>query len=229
MQQEKIAVALYGLPGSGKGTQANLIANKYGLVNFDTGRYLETLWYDPKRQKDPVVKRERKLFEEGKLNTPSFVLNEVSKAVTKLAKKGHGVCFSGSPRTMPEATTLIPLLEKLYSKKGVSFFLLDIDPKDTLERNGKRMLCKVCRTPLLVKYYPRVTAKYCPECGGALYRRTLDNATIIPKRIEEYQNRTAPILKFLKDSGHKVKKVNGRSAPYIVFEYIDREIRKNLQ
>ena len=228
MQQEKIAVALYGLPGSGKGTQANLVANKYGLVNFDTGRYLETLWYDPKRQSDPVVMRERKLFEEGKLNTPSFVLGEVAKAVTKLAKKGHGVVFSGSPRTMPEAETLIPLLEKLYGKTNVHFFLLDVDPKDTLERNGKRLLCSVCRTPLLVKYYPKTKAKYCPACGGALYKRSLDNAKIIPKRIEEYQNRTAPILNYLKKCGHKVMKVDGRPAPYLVFDHIDKALRKKL-
>ena len=226
MHQEKIAVALYGLPGSGKGTQANLVANKYGLVNFDTGRYLETLWYDPKRQNDPIVKRERKLFEEGKLNTPSFVLAEVAKAVSKLAKKGHGVVFSGSPRTMPEAETLIPLLEKLYGRDGVNFFLLDVDPRDTLERNGKRLLCSVCRTPLLVKYYPKGKAKYCPACGGSLYKRSLDNIKIIPKRIEEYQTRTAPILKFLKKCGHKVIKVNGRPAPYLVFEKIDKVLMK---
>ena len=228
MQQEKIAVAFYGLPGSGKGTQANLTANTFGLVNFDTGRYLESLWYDPKRQKDPIVQREKKLFESGKLSTPSFVLNEVARAVTKIAKKGHGVVFSGSPRTMPEAETLVPLLEKLYGKNKVHFFLLDVDAKDSLKRNSKRLLCTACRTPLLVLYYPSKNPKFCPICGGSLYKRTLDNPTIIPKRIVEYRERTEPILAFLKKSGHKVTKVDGRPAPYKVYAPIEKKIRKSL-
>ena len=132
-----------GLPGSGKGTQANLVANSFGLVNFDTGKLLETIWYDPKRQKDPVVKREKVLFATGKLNTPSFVLNEVKKKATTFAKAGHGIVFSGSPRTMFEAEGLIPSLEKMYGREKMFFFLLDVDHKDSLARNGKRSIYRV--------------------------------------------------------------------------------------
>lgn len=229
MQQEKIAIVIYGLPGSGKGTQANLAAQTFGLVNFDTGHHLESLWYDPKRQKEALIKRERKLFEEGKLNTPSFVLSEVSKAVRKTAQKNLGIVFSGSPRTMYEAERLVPILEKLYGKSNVFFFFLAVDPKDSIERNSKRRLCSFCHAPLLTKYYPSTVPRYCPICAGALYKRTLDRANIIPKRIAEYNARTVPILKYLRKRKTQVTTVNGKAKPYEVFTIIERRIKAALK
>ncbi len=228
MKREKIVVAVYGLPGSGKGTQANLIANTFGLINFDTGKMLESIWYDPKRQKDPVVKRERKIFEDGGLNTPSFVLNEVKQKSTAFAKKGHGIVFSGSPRTMYEAEGLIPTLEKLYGRENLFFFLLNVDPKDSLKRNSARLLCTKCKTPLMALYYPSKSPKYCPMCAGPLYKRTLDDPKIIPKRLEEYKERTWPIISFLKKQKHKVITLDGRKEPYKIFEQIERNIEKRL-
>ena len=229
MRNEKIAVVLYGLPGSGKGTQANLAANAFGLVNFDTGRYLESLWYDPKRQKEVLVRRERKLFEEGKMNTPSFVLGKVAEAVKKISTKGLGVVFSGSPRTMYEAERLMPTLEQLYGKKRVFVFFLNVDPKVSIERNTKRRLCAVCKAPLLAKYYPAKKPKYCPVCAGALYKRTLDRPDVILKRIAEYNERTAPVLGYLKKRDYRITKADGRPAPYKVFRHIEQHINNRLK
>lgn len=228
MRREKIVVAIYGLPGSGKGTQANLVANTFGLVNFDTGKLLESIWYDPKRQKEALVKHEKKLFESGMLNSPSFVLNEVAKKAKVLAKEGHGIVFSGSPRTMYEAEGLVPVLEKLYGRKNLFFFLLDVDPKDSLKRNGKRRLCKFCKTGLLAAYYPSSQPKHCPVCAGPLYRRSVDDPKVIPKRLVEYTERTLPIVGFLKKSGHKVVKLNGRPEPYKVFQKLEQHINKTI-
>lgn len=228
MKREKIVVALYGLPGSGKGTQANLVANSFGLVNFDTGKLLESIWYDPKRQKESLVKKERALFESGKLNTPSFVLNEVKKKATMFAKGGHGIVFSGSPRTMFEAEGLIPSLEKLYGRKNMFFFLLDVDHKDSLARNSKRRLCKECKTPLMALYYPSKKPVHCPICAGSLYRRTLDDPKIIPKRLVEYEERTLPIVSYLNKNGYKVTKLDGRIEPFKIFREIEKRVEKGI-
>jgi adenylate kinase len=228
MRRERIVVALYGFPGSGKGTQANLVANTFGLVNFDTGKHLESIWYDPKRQEESLVKREKALFDGGKLNTPSFVLSEVERELKIIAKERLGVVYSGSPRTLFEAEGLIPMFEKLYGKKRVFFFYLDVAPKDSIKRNSRRMLCTKCKAMLLALYYPSKKPKYCPVCAGSLYRRTLDNPKVIVERIKEYNKRTAPILSFLRKRGHKVIKVNGKLAPYKVFEGIERAIRSKI-
>lgn len=229
MLNKKIAIAFYGFPGSGKGTQAELSAAAFGLTNFDTGRYLESLWYDPERQHDPVVQKERKIFEAGKLNTPEFVLGEVARAVTAIAKSGRGVVFSGSPRTMHEAERLTPLLERLYGKKGVFFFFLDVRSSDSVERNGKRLLCTFCKVPLLMKYIPSKHPKFCPRCGASLYRRTLDRKDIIVKRIAEYKERTEPVVRYLKKRGYRVTMLDGRPAPYKIFELVQKEIARRMK
>ncbi len=224
----RIAIVIYGPPGSGKGTQADLLADMFGLVHFDTGRFMEAVFRDPKRQKEKTIQREKKLFDQGILMTPIFILREVSKGVQQIAKAGRGIVFSGSPRTMYEAEGLVPILEKLYRKSNVFFIRLDVDPKHSLERNSKRLLCSFCHSALLTKYYPSKNPKHCPVCGGSFYKRSLDNKKVIPRRLEEYKNRTEPIFGYVKKRGHHIFSVDGRPEPYKVFQHIERYISRKL-
>lgn len=216
----KIAVIIYGSPGSGKGTQANFLAQKLDLIHFDTGKFCESVVHDPARQKERTVQRERKLFDSGILMTPTFVLGEVSRAVTKIAKAGWGVVMSGSPRTVYEAGGLIPLLEKLYGRKNIFIFVLKIPAAVSIRRNSRRILCKACNAPLLTQYYPSKNPEHCPICGGPFYRRTLDNAETISVRLREYANRTEPVFKVLRKRGYRLREIDGRPAPYKVFKSI---------
>jgi adenylate kinase len=225
----KIAVIIYGPPGSGKGTQAEFAAKKLGLIHFDTGKFCESVVHDPSRQKEKAIQRERKLFDTGILMTPGFVLKEVSRAVAKIAKAGWGVTFSGSPRTEYEAKGLMPILEKLYGKKNIFAFVLKIPAKDSVSRNSRRVICKACGAPLLTKYYPSKNYKHCPICGGQFYRRTLDNPATIKVRLQEYANRTKPVFEILKKRGYRLIEIDGRPAPYKVFNKISAIAGKNMK
>jgi adenylate kinase len=222
---KKTAIILYGPPGSGKGTQANLLAAKLGALHFDTGRFCESVVHDPARQKEKVIQRERRLFDGGQLMTPSFVLQEVSKAVKTIRKAGWGVVFSGSPRTVFEFKGLMPLLEKLYGKKNVFVFVLTVPKTASIVRNSRRVLCSVCKAPLLTAYYPSKKPKYCPICAGPLYRRTLDNPKTITVRLNEYENRTEPIFALLRKRGYRLNEIDGRPAPYKILKKIYDRIK----
>lgn len=217
---KKIAVIIYGPPGSGKGTQANLLEKKLDLIHFDTGRFLEGLVHDPSLQKNKIIRRERQLFDTGKLLTPSWVLRMTQRESTQVARAGWGIVFSGSPRTMLEAEGLMPVLEKLYGKKNIFVFSLHIPEHASIARNSKRMLCTICGSTLLAAYYPSSRPKHCPICGGKLYRRTLDNPKTIKVRLKEYHERTEPIFKFLRSKQYRVVKINGGSVPHQVFNRI---------
>ena len=91
------AIIIIGPPGSGKGTQAELLAKKFGLVHLDSGAYLEQVVYNPRFKNNKEIQRERKLFETGKLLTPSWVLEIVGGKIKELAKAKMGVVLSGSP------------------------------------------------------------------------------------------------------------------------------------
>src|ERR1051325_4520026 len=99
----KKAIILYGPPGGGKGTQSQLLVRKFDLINFDTGSHIEAIVHDPLNKKNKLIQAERTLFDTGKLNTPSWVLQMVKENVARIADLGFGVILSGSPRTMYEA------------------------------------------------------------------------------------------------------------------------------
>ena len=219
----KIAIILYGPPGSGKGTQANLLADNLGLIHFDTGKFLESIWYDPKRQKEKLVQREKKFFEGGQLSTPSFVAKEVIKEIKNISKADWGLVFSGSPRTVYEAEQEMPVLEKLYGRKNIFIFVLKLSPQMSIKRNSARLICRTCGYGLLTAYYSK-NPKHCPVCGGKFYKRTLDKPEIIKVRLKEYYNRTEPVFAFLTNRGYKLYDINAAPAPYKVFEKILKRI-----
>jgi adenylate kinase len=223
----KVAIIIYGPPGAGKGTQANLLADHLGGIHFDTGRYLEEYVHDPKNQKSKIVQREKKFFDTGKLLTPSFVLNIVKNKTKEIARANFSIIYSGSPRTVYEAEGLLPFLEKLYSKKNIFVFILDVPEKVSIKRNSSRLVCSVCGYTLLSRYYPIKNPKYCPVCGGKFYKRTLDNPEVIKVRLKEYANRTKPIFELTKKRKYKVIKINGTPAPYKVFQKILKIVKQN--
>lgn len=225
-----IAIILYGPPGSGKGTQAKLIADKLGLVHFDTGKYLRSVIYDPKLQKNKIIQRERKLNEAGKLNTTEWVLKLISDRTKKVAALGYSIVFSGSPRTVFEAfggakqDGLMKVLEKLYGKKNILVFTLNISPKESIKRNTSRSSCLICETPIMGKTKTKLIN--CPFCGGKISKRKDDRKEIILTRLKEYQERTKPIFKKLQAKGYRVIKIDGTPLPYKIHQRVYSYIRR---
>ena len=225
----KIAVMVSGPPGAGKGTQANLLANKYNLIHFDSGKYLRSILHNPKNQEDPTIKRERKLNDEGVLNTPSWVLNIFKEETQRIANSGKSVVYSGSPRTMYEAfgdgknTGLIKTLQTLYGK-NIVFFSLQITPEEGAKRNKKRRVCEVCGIGVLAS----ANIKTCPVCAGKMKIRVDDSPEITKKRIKEYTSRTKPIISEIKKTGIKVINIKGEQKPFEVFYEIEKKLKAFL-
>lgn len=213
---------IYGQPGAGKGTQANLLSWSSGFFHFDTGRELELFLHDKDRQNDPIVQQERILFDSGKLNTPSWVMQIVKDKSREIANAGLNLVFSGSPRTVFEAfgdqnnTGLMDDLEKLYGRENMRFIWLKVSPETSIKRNTNRKICSICKNSIL----PNHKGDECPICGGKLLKRILDKEEIIKTRLEEYRNRTQPIMEELKKRGYIVNEIDGEQSPSEVFQKI---------
>ncbi len=221
---EKKAVIIFGPPGSGKGTQAELLAKKYNFIHFDTGRYSENLLNSKEVQKNKIFQREKKLFDAGVLLTPVFILKVISDATKKIAKANFGIIYSGSPRTLIEAIGdkktpgLLKILKDNYQKENIKVIRIKVEDKTSIKRNSNRFVCSVCGLPVLAGS----KNKSCIFCAGPLKRRILDDPNVIKVRLEEFKKRTLPIINQFKKAGLKVNIVNGEPAPYKVFDQIEK-------
>ncbi len=224
------AVIVFGPPGSGKGTQADLLTMQGGFIHFDTGKHIERVVHDPESRKNKIIQRERRNFDTGILCTPSWVLGIVTDQIKRLAASNLSVVFSGSPRTLYEAAGdakrigVIEALTRNYGKRNVFVFLLKIKPGSSLARNGSRLVCSVCKRQVLAA--ARGTRTACPFCAGKLVRRTLDKPEVIRVRLEEYKSRTKPILKEFRKRGFAVRRIDGEQAPWKVHRDIVRKLEQ---
>lgn len=222
----KLIVALYGPPGAGKGTQANLLSWKRDYHHFDSGRYIESILRDPANKKNKLIQKYKSDFDNGILISPSWVRKMTAKKSRILGEAGISAVFSGTPRTIFEAfgdeknEGVIAVLEKHYGRKNMFFFYLDVSAATSIRRNSSRRVCTVCATVIS----GLVSAHRCPICLGALRTRTLDKPEVIKKRLIEYKERTFPILKGLRARGYKVIKIDAELLPSKVFEQIDRKL-----
>ena len=220
-----------GPPGSGKGTQAELLAERLNLFHLETSKILEEKFKEKTKGeiliegKKYSFSKEKKLWEEGKLCSPPFVTYLIIKKIEELKKARKNLILSGSPRTLYEAEKVIPVLEKLYGKKNIICFFLEISPEETIFRNSHRRICELMRHPIL---YLKENAKLkrCPLDGSRLIKRgRLDKLETIKVRLKEYKERTLPVIDYLKKRKIKVKRINGSPPPAIVFENILKKLK----
>lgn len=218
----KKVIILFGPPGAGKGTQAELLSNKLGLYYIETSKILEQKFKES--DKNPVVLKEKKLWEEGKLCSPPFVSSLIKQRIKELAQQGEDLVLAGSPRTVYEGKQVIPLLKKLYRQENIKVCLIEISPEETIFRNTNRRICELMRHPVL---YNKETEKLtiCPLDGSKLIRRKgLDDPETIKVRLEEYKNRTLPIIEIFERQDIKVKKINGEQSVAAVHKAILKAI-----
>jgi len=231
--KKKQVIILFAPPGAGKGIQADLLSDKLDLYYFDTSNILEEKFKEAENFSSNSKKRfisienkkydiliEKKLWLDGKLCSPPFVAFLVKEKIKKIFQDGKNIIFAGSPRTMIEAKEIIPLLKKLYGKNNIKVFFIKISPEETIFRNSHRRICELMRHSIL---YNKETENLtiCPLDGSKLVRRHgLDDPETIKVRLEEYKEKTFPLLKYFIKEGLSVKKINGEQSVSDVFNDI---------
>ena len=229
---EKQVIILFGPPGAGKGTQAELLANKLGYYHFESSKVIEASFENEAPEKtfeiegkNYKVEDEKKRWEAGLLNSPPFVVFLMVEKMKELAEMGKSIIFSGSPRTVYEAEREIPLLKELYGKENIKFVLLEIDAETTIFRNSNRRICELIRHSILFNKETE-SLVLCPLDGSKLVRRKgLDDPETIKKRLEIFKEQTFPVLERAEKEGLSINKINGEQSVSDVFKDVFEAVK----
>lgn len=225
------AILLMGAPGAGKGTQAFLLMHHLpNFVHFDTGGEIYRRITDPAFADDPVVQEQKKIYFNNLINDPRWVAAIVSERIRFYSGEGRGVILSGSPRTLVEAQTILPLLEDCYGKERVLVVEIVVSPEAARARNLRRLVCsnRACRYP--AKQDRGGTP--CPNCGQLLPLRVLEDERWkiegMDTRLKEFAEKTRPAIEFLKERVAYIQ-VDGEKSEEEVLAQILSAIKKKLR
>jgi adenylate kinase len=188
-------IVLLGPPGAGKGTQAEALTEKLGVLHISTG--------DMFRQ---AVKDQTALGIEAKryMDDGALVPDEVTIGIVRdrLAMEdcAKGFILDGFPRTEYQAEALDVVLSELKESLD-SVICIQIDPETLTDRLSGRRTCKDCGALFHVTYGPPKVDGVCDKCGGVLYQRDDDKVETVRLRIEVYGEQTMPLIRFYHSKG----------------------------
>ncbi|OGJ47981.1 hypothetical protein A2344_04345 [Candidatus Peregrinibacteria bacterium RIFOXYB12_FULL_41_12] len=206
-------IVLFGMQGSGKGTQGKIFAERHGIQVFETGAELRKL----ASADSELGKKIKSIIEAGHLVSNEIVM-EIIENFAKTIKLGTNVLFDGIPRKMEQAETFDALMKKL----GRDFIgvLIEISEETAMKRLTTRRICGKCKEVYPAQY----TKNECEKCGSELVTRKDDNAEAINTRLKAFQQETMPVIKKYQ-SENKMISVNGDQS----IQDVDRDLEKALE
>jgi adenylate kinase len=211
--RRKMKIIMLGAPGAGKGTQAKMIADKYGVPHVSTG----DIFRANIKNGTELGMEAKKYMDQGLLVpdelTVKILLDRVSQPDCK-----NGYVLDGFPRTIPQAE----VLDKALAELGESIdYAIDVDVPDEniVKRMSGRRACVSCGATYHVVHVPPKKEGICDRCGSELILRDDDKPETVKNRLDVYHKQTQPLIDFYTKKG-VLKTVDGTVDMQDVFKAI---------
>ncbi|MET3550030.1 adenylate kinase [Paenibacillus favisporus] len=188
-------ILFMGPPGAGKGTQAEVIVNEFGIPHISTGDAFRLAI----KQGTPIGKKAKEYMDQGLLVPDDVTIGIVEERLQQ-SDCEKGFLLDGFPRTLSQAEALDEILSRLNTKLD-HVINLKVDRGKLMARLTGRRICKNCGATYHVIFNPPKQEGVCDKCGGELYQRSDDNEESVGTRLDEYINKTAPLLTFYENKG----------------------------
>lgn len=203
-------VIFLGPPGSGKGTQAEKLAQEFGLLHLSTGNLLR----DDVKKETELGKQAKEYMERGDLVPDDLLVGLIE---SKLAdgEFGNGVILDGFPRTISQAESL----KEMFDKKNMimeAAVLLQVSDEEVVRRLSGRWFCPTCQR--VYNYSSNMPKRegICDSDGTKLQRRSDDEESVVHNRLNVYKKQIQPVEDFYRKESILVE-VNGNQSPVSVF------------
>ncbi len=206
-------MVIIGPPGSGKGTQARLLAERLNMLHLEAGDILR----DYVAAGGPRAKEVNDCMQAGEL-APTDILMGILKGKIKELRPEQGVIFDGYARQVAEAQAVEEMLGEIGRKLDKVFYI-KVDKATTIERISKRLTCKKCDATAILGTDVQSADEPCPKCGGELYRREDDTPEKLSKRWETFEDETRESIEYMRGQGLVVE-INGGQGIEEVYQEI---------
>lgn len=206
-------LVLMGLPGAGKGTQAEKIVEKFNIPHISTGDMFRAAM----KEGTELGLKAKSFIDKGELVPDDVTIGIVRERLGK-NDTDKGFLLDGFPRTVAQAEALEEILKQL-NKKIDYVINIDVDRSILMERLTGRRICKNCGATYHLVFNPPKEEGVCDKCGGELYQRADDNAETVGNRLEVNVKQSKPLLDFYESKGY-LRNINGQQEIDKVFEDI---------
>lgn len=208
-----------GLPGAGKGTQADKIVEEHNIPHISTGDMFRLAI----KEGTELGKKAKTYMDEGALVPDEVTIGIVRERLTK-TDCNNGFLLDGFPRTLAQAEALDSLLASMG--REIDYVLhIDVDQNVLVERLSGRRICPKCGTAYHVIFNPPKVEGICDKDGEALIQREDDKAETVKKRLEVNVEQTQPMLDFYRSKGDLVT-IDGEQEIQKVFEDIHEKLKE---
>ena len=195
-------IVLLGAPGSGKGTQARFLAERYNIPQIATGDLLR----EAVASGSALGRQAKMAMDAGHLVGDDVVLSIIQERILRSDTR-NGFILDGFPRSLAQAEALDQLLGSVGRPLDLAL-LLAVDVDALLQRLVGRRTCLSCGQVYNVYYSPPHIDGRCDACGGRLRHRADDNEETIGNRLRVYEAQTFPVIDYYKEQG-KLRTVQG--------------------
>jgi adenylate kinase len=212
----KRRLVLLGAPGSGKGTQAEMITRQFGIPVTSPGAIL-------RREKDlgtPLGMETAERLQQGELVSDKIIVQLIEDWLRLHGSSGF--VFDGFPRTLPQAQSLSSILSRLKTALDLALWL-EVSEQTVRERIGGRLQCRSCGFTTSVSSAKFAERPVCPYCDGSLVRRNDDDESVLKTRLQEFHSKTEPLADFYSEMSI-LHRLDGNRDREAVFKDISRLI-----
>ena len=206
-------IIMLGAPGAGKGTQAKMIADKYGIPHVSTG----DIFRANIKNGTELGAKAKEYMDKGELVPDELVVDLIMDRF-KEADAQKGYVLDGFPRTIPQAEAL----DKALSANGedIDYAInVEVPDENIVNRMSGRRACVGCGATYHIKYNAPKVEGVCDTCGKELILRDDDKPETVLNRLEVYHNQTQPLIDYYEKKG-KMKEVDGTVDMNDVFKAI---------
>ncbi|MEJ2716801.1 MAG: adenylate kinase [Deltaproteobacteria bacterium] len=210
-------IVLLGGPGSGKGTQAKKLTEKFGIPQVSTG----DIFRAAVKEGTPMGLKAKEYMDKGELVPDDVVVGVVEERLTKPDLEA-GFMLDGFPRTLPQAEALDRILNDM-GKPIDHAILVDVPDDELMKRLTGRRTCRnsECGKMYHVMFNPPKKDGICDACGSELYQRDDDSEATIRERLNVYAEQTAPLIDYYSEKG-LLHRVEGVGPIDRIFESIEK-------